>query len=377
MSFQKDFDTIFNSMMTDWQNQFPEADISQGSLIYVKNACLASALWGLYKYQEWISKQIFPDTSNLENLEHHAYIRGLTRTTGETDSQLLGRLLAVIRQPPAGGTANDYEQWALEVDNVTAAYFYAEPEGLGTVGLAFIMANKTTYPDYAINGDFISDTIWLKGTGWSIGSGKASCDGSQVANSDLDESITHFVVGRTYNVTFTISNYSAGTITPILGVGGTSGTARSANGTFSEDIVAAGTNRIILRANSTFVGDIDDMKVEDEVSLVVPGTAELAIVQAYIDSKRTVTAEVFVTPPDANQQDVTMTVSGTGVDTTQITTEITAYLNSLEPGETLFKAQLFSIAINLGADNASIAVPASDVTQTNLNMIRAGTISVT
>jgi len=443
MSFQRDFDTIFNAMMTDWQNQYPEADISQGSLIYVKNACLASALWGLYKYQEWIAKQIFPDTANLENLEHHAYIRGITRRQGETDAELLARLLQYIRQPPAGGTADDYEKWALEVDNVTNAYYYSEPGGAGTVGLTFIMGNKATYPDYAVNGDFATDTIWLKGTGWTISGGKASCDGSQVADSDIDESLTHFVtadsgttdgvsanklidagqnflttvkvgdavqnttdttfstvtavdsdtqltladdiftsgedyvIGRKYNVTFTVSNYSAGTITPILGTSGTTGTARSANGTFTEYIVASGANRIILRANSTFVGDIDDVKVEDEASLVVPGTAEIATVQTYIDSKRPVTAEAFVNPPDANLQDVTMVITGTGVDLTQIATEITAYLNSLEPGETLYRAQLFSIAISLGADNASISLPAADVTQTTLNMIRAGTVSVT
>jgi hypothetical protein len=58
-AFEKDFDELFAAILRDWQNQFPEADLSRGSLIYLKSACLASALWGLYKYQDWIARQIF------------------------------------------------------------------------------------------------------------------------------------------------------------------------------------------------------------------------------------------------------------------------------------------------------------------------------
>lgn len=54
-------------------------------------------------------------------------------TDVEKDSELLSRLLEVIRQPPAGGNANDYEQWALEVTGVAAAYVYPLRLGLGSV----------------------------------------------------------------------------------------------------------------------------------------------------------------------------------------------------------------------------------------------------
>ena len=52
MSFKKDFDDLFNTILTDYKNQFPTADTSQGSLIYIEAACLASALWGIYYYQD-------------------------------------------------------------------------------------------------------------------------------------------------------------------------------------------------------------------------------------------------------------------------------------------------------------------------------------
>ena len=143
MGFQKDFDELLNNITTDYKNQLPDADTSQGSLIFIKSACIASALWGLYKYQDWISKQIFPDTADTEALEHHAWVRGLTRTYGETDTAYLARLLDHIRRPPAGGNKYDYVKWALEIDNVAAAYCFPLAQGLGTVDIV-IVANEAT-----------------------------------------------------------------------------------------------------------------------------------------------------------------------------------------------------------------------------------------
>src|SRR5450759_3445816 len=140
MTFQKDFDVLFAAMLTDWRNQFPEADLSAGSLIYMKSACLASALWGLYKYQDWIAKQIFPDTADTQYLEYHAWVRGLARTVDETDAAYLGRLLDDIRRPPAGGNKYDYIKWALEVNDVARAWCFPIAQGVGTVDVV-ILAN--------------------------------------------------------------------------------------------------------------------------------------------------------------------------------------------------------------------------------------------
>lgn len=146
MSFQKDFDEIFNATLTDYQNQFPEADISQGSLIYIKSACMASALWGLYKFQDWIAKQIFPDSADTAQLEHHAWTRGITRKIDETDAELLTRLLEYIRRPPTGGNQYDYVKWALEVDGVKAAYCIPLGQGLGTVDVIILASAADEIP---------------------------------------------------------------------------------------------------------------------------------------------------------------------------------------------------------------------------------------
>lgn len=133
MAFEKDFDELLNELLTDYRNQFPEADTSQGSLLFIRSACLASAAWGLYKYQEYILQQVFPDTADTATLEHHAWVRGLTRKEGEQDSDLLARLLEYIRRPPAGGNKYDYVKWALSVTGVGTANCFPLGNGLGTV----------------------------------------------------------------------------------------------------------------------------------------------------------------------------------------------------------------------------------------------------
>ncbi|CAB3834242.1 hypothetical protein LMG26858_00853 [Achromobacter anxifer] len=57
---------------------------------------------------------------------------------GETDHELLQRLLDLIRRPPAGGNAFDYKRWALEVPGVTKAFVYPLRRGLGTVDIAIV-----------------------------------------------------------------------------------------------------------------------------------------------------------------------------------------------------------------------------------------------
>jgi uncharacterized phage protein gp47/JayE len=143
MAFEKSFDEILSGILTDFQNIFPSVDVSQGSLAYMKAAGYASALWGLYKYQEWINRQAFPDTADTEALEHHAWVRGIARTAGENDADYLARLLDYIRMPPAGGNKYDYEKWAEEVDGVHAAYAFPLAQGPESVDVV-IVANAAT-----------------------------------------------------------------------------------------------------------------------------------------------------------------------------------------------------------------------------------------
>ncbi len=111
------------------------------------------------------------------------------------------------------------------------------------------------------NGTFDSDTGWTMGAGWAA-AGLVAQRSSGSASSDLsqDQAIAQYV---SYDVTYTISNWTAGTITVIIG--GTSGTARSANGIYVERITCGsdGNPKLVFRADATFSGDIDNVSVVD------------------------------------------------------------------------------------------------------------------
>lgn len=57
----------------------------------------------------------------------------------EGDEAYRARLLDRLRQPPHGGNANDYIQWALEVPGVTRAFVAPIEAGPGTVTVRFVM----------------------------------------------------------------------------------------------------------------------------------------------------------------------------------------------------------------------------------------------
>jgi hypothetical protein len=103
------------------------------------------------------------------------------------------------------------------------------------------------------------------GGGWAIDgtNDEADCDGVQTSTVDLEQDVGQSV-GHNWYIAFTIKNYSAGTVTPIFG--GTTGTARSADGAYIERLQAVDTTNLKLRASSDFVGSVDNIAAFGELS---------------------------------------------------------------------------------------------------------------
>lgn len=80
-------------------------------------------------------------------------------TDAETDASLLGRLLELIRRPPAGGNQYDYRRWALEVDGVSAAYVYPLRRGLGTVDVVITSADGLPSAEIVAAAQTYIDTV--------------------------------------------------------------------------------------------------------------------------------------------------------------------------------------------------------------------------
>ena len=107
-----------------------------------------------------------------------------------------------------------------------------------------------------VNGTFGADTDWTKGTGWTIGAGVATCDGTQITTSELRQAYTA-TDGESVKMTFTVTR-TAGSLTPFLGA--SDHTAISAAGTYTIVITETSGDALIgFRADADFVGTIDNV----------------------------------------------------------------------------------------------------------------------
>jgi hypothetical protein len=132
-----------------------------------------------------------------------------------------------------------------------------------------IVAGDATRANLVTNGGFDSGTGWTLGSAWSIASGFAThATGTAGAVSQAFAAIEAVA----YRIAFTLSAVTAGSLTPQL-TGGTTkaGTARTANGNFSDRIIAAsGNNAFAVSASSTFVGSIDNVVIFQETATCLP-----------------------------------------------------------------------------------------------------------
>jgi len=101
---------------------------------------------------------------------------------------------------------------------------------------------------------------WTLGTGWVYGANKISNTGG--ANfSDATQNNSNIIIGNTYKVSYTISNYTSGSIKFIMNNNSATGVERNANGNYVDIIVPNSQGYSIRTQGSGFVGDISNISV--------------------------------------------------------------------------------------------------------------------
>jgi len=146
-----------------------------------------------------------------------------------------------------------------------------------------------TSTEKTTNGTFASDASWTKGTGWTITGGKAVCSGAQSSDSDLEQAFTG-TSGKNYRVQFTLSNVTAGQITPRVLDG--AGSFENANGTFVQIITASSGSNLQFRANSDFIGKVDDVTVTEVNLSFTAAHLDTIVVQGVTNTARQFMEEV-------------------------------------------------------------------------------------
>lgn len=113
-------------------------------------------------------------------------------------------------------------------------------------------------PEKVTNGSFTGgSTGWTLTAGWTYNTNAVDKNGDGTTTLSQDVSA---VANEVYKVVYTVSGWSVGTVT--VAVGGVSGTARGANGTYTEYIKATGTGSLAFTPTNTARLTVDTVSVK-------------------------------------------------------------------------------------------------------------------
>lgn len=202
------------------------------------------------KYSEWSA------TETVETVIDPTAPKSLTSFTDATGGAHLGNAplgfvtksdahlnrIALYRVP-AGGTLNKTTHFVTRIG--------AAP------GTTFTYNDGDTATSLLSNGGFASDTIWTKGTGWTIGSGVATHASGTVSTISQAVSMS---AGVNYRYGFSITARSAGaSLVQLIGSTTVSGTSYAAVGSYFGTLTApASPTTFAIYGNSFFVGSDDN-----------------------------------------------------------------------------------------------------------------------
>ncbi len=110
--------------------------------------------------------------------------------------------------------------------------------------------------DMVTNGDWAADSDWDYGADWSFASNKADCAPGAGTTMQPDVDLVA-VIGETYELTYTMSSFSAGTC--VASFGGENFTSRGSDATFVERIVATATDTLVFTGDAAGDYQIDDV----------------------------------------------------------------------------------------------------------------------
>ena len=147
-----------------------------------------------------------------------------------------------------------------------------------------------------LNENFDSNSNgWSLAGGWSWNSSAIDTSGSSGSlTQDVGQHVIPIVVGNTYRTSYTITNYSSGSVR--LKIGNIQGVTRSSNGTYTEDIsVSSGTSFGIFNVSGTQVMTLDSM------SCKLIGLADQTV---SIDAQKDVDISSVFSDPDIGNREL-------------------------------------------------------------------------
>jgi uncharacterized phage protein gp47/JayE len=346
-----DYQNIKDGILRDIVNQEPDAAVGPDSDYAVRASGEAAAIEGLYQHQQWLFKQIFPDSADDENLIRHAEEHGITRKSANAATgaaTLTGSIGAPIPAGTKGKTVNG-------IAFVTTAA--AEIGGAGTAVV-------------------------------TISASVAGVSGNQPVNTALTLTSAPPSINTAAIIsTATTGGYEQETLPSLLDrllfelqsppQGGNLDDYKR----WAREVPGVGYAYIYGQRRNT--RSVDIVILDDNGAL--PDAPLVDACQAHIELKRNVTADCWVFGPTDVLVPVTaaLVLSGTTLaEVTPIITEaLQAYFRSLKPGDTVILKQIEKLIMSVtGVVDCTVTAPAANVTAlvdaTHVQLLTLGAVTL-
>lgn len=317
------------------------------SVVAVLSRVIAGGAHELHGFLEFLSRQVFPDTSELEYLERQGALYGINRKAAEFatgDVEFSGNDGTLI---PTGTVLqrSDGARYETQADGTIAS-------GVVTVAAEALTAGDDGNADELVVLTLVSPIAGANSTA-TVETGGLSGGADQESDDDLRQRILD-------RLRFAPQ-----------------GGAEQDYVTWATEV--PGVTRAWVFPGELGAGTVTVRFVRDDDASIIPDGAEVTAVQEYIEERRPVTAQVTVVAPVAVPLNFTIEITpDTTATRAAVESELRDLLNRDEivPGGTILLSQIFTvIGIAEGVTDFEVTVPAANVTHTTGQMPTFGVIT--
>lgn len=332
----------------DIESRLPGTDAKlRRSNLNVLARVVAGGQHGLHGYLSWMAGQVLPDTAESEILDRHAsmwlsapripaaYAAGQATATGINGTVIPA---ATILKRADG----------VEYETIAEATVAA---GTATVGVTAVVAGQA--------GNAAAATVLALGTPIAGLAANVTVTAGALtggADAESDDALRARVLARI---------------------------RRAPHGGADFDYVAwalevAGVTRAWVYPQELGRGTVTVRFVRDDDASIIPDAAEVAAVQAYLDARRPVTAEVFAVAPVADPLNFTIHLTPDSVATrAAVEAELRDLLKrEAEPGSTILLSHIReAISLAAGETDHVMTAPAADVAHATGHIATFGAIT--
>lgn len=343
-----DYSTLRAALLRDIANQLPDAATGSDSDFAIRANAVAAALEGLYQHQQWIVRQILPDTADADYLERWASLFNINRKAAVSASGTI-TFTAATNGAIAIGT---------EAKTPDGVAFVTTAGGLIAAGASLTLAARAVVP--GITGNITANTaLTLTAAPAGVNSGcvvaTAMTGGMDV---ESDAALLSRLLARLRNPPH----------------GG------NANDYLAWALAVPGVTEAYVYPMRRGLGTVD--VVIEGANGSLPSAQLIADTQTAINAVKPVTANCLVLAPVLVPVAITatLTLSGTtlAIATAAINAALATYFAQLKPGDSVIKTRIAAlIADTTGVVDFNLTAPAANVaTLVNANAVQLASLGV-